>query len=87
MVVVLSSILLLAAIITTVVWIVLHKDGYSLEDPKKQFNFHPTLMIAGYITLSGFCNLTKKIHFRNVAFFNHNFSYNIFPFFSLKNHF
>lgn len=54
-VVVLSSILLLAAIVLTVFWIIYYKSGYSLEDKSKLFNFHPTLMIAGYITLSGFC--------------------------------
>jgi len=54
-VVVLSSILLLAAIVLTVFWIIYYRSGFSLDDPRKQFNFHPALMIAGYITLSGFC--------------------------------
>lgn len=54
-VVVLSSILLLAAFILTVVWIIYYRSSYSFEDKSKLFNFHPTLMIAGYITLSGFC--------------------------------
>ena len=54
-VVVFSSILLLASIVLTVFWIIYYKQGYSLEDKSKLFNFHPTLMIAGYITLSGFC--------------------------------
>jgi hypothetical protein len=55
LVVVLSSILLLAAIVMTVFWIIFYRQGYSLEDPIKQFNFHPTLMITGYITFAGFC--------------------------------
>lgn len=54
-VVVTSSILLLSAIVMTVFWVIFYRQGYSLEDPAKQFNFHPTLMIAGYITLAGFC--------------------------------
>ena len=58
-VVVLSSILLLAAIVLTVFWIIYYRGGYSLEDKTKLFNFHPTLMIAGYITLSGFCKWWK----------------------------
>src|SRR4051812_22798271 len=52
---VVSAILLLAAIVLTVFWIIYYKSGYSLEDKSKLFNFHPTLMIGGYITVSGFC--------------------------------
>jgi hypothetical protein len=55
-VVVVSSISPLAAIVMTVFWVIFYRQGYSLEDPAKQFNFHPTLMIGGYITLAGFCN-------------------------------
>lgn len=58
---VLSAILLLAAIVLTVFWIIYYKSGYSLEDKSKLWNFHPTLMIAGYITLSGFCKLCANI--------------------------
>lgn len=64
-VVVVSAILLLAAIVLTVFWIVYYQGGYSLEDKSKLFNFHPTLMIAGYITLSGFCKPFKRITFTN----------------------
>lgn len=56
-VVVFAAILLLASIVLTVFWIIYYKGGYSLEDKSKLFNFHPTLMIGGYITLSGFCKL------------------------------
>lgn len=64
-VVVVSAILLLAAIVLTVFWIVYYQGGYSLEDKSKLFNFHPTLMIAGYITLSGFCKPFERITFMN----------------------
>ncbi|XP_070490432.1 plasma membrane ascorbate-dependent reductase CYBRD1 isoform X1 [Chironomus tepperi] len=60
-VVVTSSILLLSSIVMTVFWVIFYRQGYSLEDPAKQFNFHPTLMIAGYITLAGFSVLLYRI--------------------------
>jgi tellurite resistance protein TehA-like permease len=59
-VVVVASILLLASIVLTVFWIIYYKSGYSLEDKSKLWNFHPTLMIAGYITLSGFCECRPR---------------------------
>lgn len=58
-VVVVSSILLLAAIVLTVFWIIYYRAGYSLDDKLKLFNFHPTLMIGGYITLAGFCKFVQ----------------------------
>lgn len=65
-VVVFSSILLLASIVLTVFWIIYYKGGYSLdttdnEQKKLLFNFHPTLMVAGYITLSGFCKSFRHV--------------------------
>ncbi|CAO1423674.1 unnamed protein product [Diamesa serratosioi] len=60
-VVVLSSILLLAALVLTVFWVIYYREGFSLDDPKKQFNFHPVLMVGGYITLSGFSILLYRI--------------------------
>lgn len=57
---VVSAILLLAAIVLTVFWIIYYKSGYSLEEKSLFFNFHPTLMIAGYITLSGLCESLDK---------------------------
>lgn len=60
-VVVFASILLLASIVLTVFWIIYYKGGYSLEDKSKLFNFHPTLMVGGYITLSGFCKPPSRL--------------------------
>ena len=66
-VVVTSSILLLSAIVMTVFWVIFYRQGYSLEDPAKEFNFHPTLMIAGYITFAGFCkSQTIKHHLLSI---------------------
>lgn len=43
------------AFVPSPTFMALYIGGYSLEDKNKLFNFHPTLMIAGYITFSGFC--------------------------------
>lgn len=70
-VVVFSAILLLASIVLTVFWIIYYKQGYSLEDKGKLFNFHPTLMIGGYITLSGFCEFSHANFFRQSSLIYH----------------
>lgn len=58
LVVVVSSILLIAASILTIFWVIFYRKGFSMDDPKLQFNLHPVLMVGGYITLSGFCKLS-----------------------------
>lgn len=56
LVVVLASILLLGSLGLTLFWVIQYRDGFAWrEDPKKQFNLHPVLMVAGFITFSGFC--------------------------------
>jgi len=61
-VVVLASILLLAALIMALFWTLYYGQGYDWnENPEKQFNLHPPLMIAGFITLSGFAMLLYRI--------------------------
>lgn len=45
----------------TVFWVIFYRTGYGLENPVKEFNFHPTLMVAGYITFAGFCKWKLKI--------------------------
>lgn len=55
LVVVVSSILLIAASVLTIFWTIYYRKGFNMDDPKLQFNLHPVLMIGGYITLSGFC--------------------------------
>lgn len=62
LVIVLSSLLLLAALVLVIFWSLHYRGGYAwTEDPKKQFNLHPSLMILGFITLSGFSMLLYRI--------------------------
>lgn len=58
LIVILSTILLVGVLVLTLFWILFYRDGFAWsDDPKLQFNLHPTLMVAGFITLSGFCKL------------------------------
>lgn len=53
---VLASILLLGSLALTLFWVMQYHGGFAWrEDPGKQFNLHPVLMVAGFITFSGFC--------------------------------
>uniref|UniRef100_A0A8D8LR62 Cytochrome b reductase 1 n=1 Tax=Cacopsylla melanoneura TaxID=428564 RepID=A0A8D8LR62_9HEMI len=67
LVIVLASLLLLAALVLVIFWSIHFREGYVLnaEDwktkPAKQFNYHPTLMILGFITFSGFSMLLYRI--------------------------
>lgn len=55
-VVILSSILLVGVLALTVFWIIYYRGKFAWSDqPDIQFNLHPVLMIAGFITFSGFC--------------------------------
>jgi hypothetical protein len=56
LVVVLASLLLLGALTITLFWVLYYRAGFAwTENPKLQFNLHPVLMVAGFITFSGFC--------------------------------
>jgi hypothetical protein len=58
LVVVLASLLLLASLTLSLFWVLYYRGGFTwTEDPKHQFNLHPVLMVAGFITFSGFCKL------------------------------
>lgn len=58
-VIVLSTILLIGAVVLTLFWVIYYRGGFAWsENPKIQFNLHPVLMVGGFITLSGFCKLT-----------------------------
>jgi hypothetical protein len=58
LVVVLASLLLLGSLTITLFWALYYRGGFTwTEDPKHQFNLHPVLMVAGFITFSGFCKL------------------------------
>lgn len=55
-VVVLSTILLIGALVLTLFWVIYYRGGFAWsENPEIQFNLHPVLMVGGFITLSGFC--------------------------------
>lgn len=54
--VIISSALLVGATALTLFWVIYYRDGFAWsENTKIQFNLHPVLMVAGFITLSGFC--------------------------------
>ncbi|XP_026474522.1 cytochrome b reductase 1-like [Ctenocephalides felis] len=62
MVTVLSSVLLVGSLALTLFWVLYYRDGFAwTEDPKKQFNLHPVLMVAGFITFSGFSILLYRV--------------------------
>ncbi|ENN83480.1 hypothetical protein YQE_00162, partial [Dendroctonus ponderosae] len=62
LVVVLSSVLLLGSLGLTLFWVIQYRGGFAWrEDPKRQFNLHPVLMVAGFITFSGFSVLLYRI--------------------------
>lgn len=62
LIVVLSSLLLLAALVLVLFWALYYRKGFAWnENPTQQFNLHPTLMIAGFISFSGFSILLYRI--------------------------
>ncbi|XP_066998243.1 lysosomal membrane ascorbate-dependent ferrireductase CYB561A3 isoform X2 [Anabrus simplex] len=69
-VVVLASLLLLGALTVTVFWVLFYHNGFAWrENPTLQFNLHPVLMVAGFISFSGFsmllyriCRCCRRIH-------------------------
>lgn len=68
LIVILSTILLVGVLILTLFWVMYYRDGLGWQDnAQKQFNLHPFLMIAGYITLSGFCMYLSLIWFTGLT--------------------
>ncbi|XP_041977039.1 plasma membrane ascorbate-dependent reductase CYBRD1-like isoform X6 [Aricia agestis] len=63
LVITLATILLIGVSALTVFWMFFYREGYGWADdiPEKQFNLHPTLMVAGFITFSGFSVLLYRI--------------------------
>nr|XP_053625023.1 plasma membrane ascorbate-dependent reductase CYBRD1-like isoform X2 [Plodia interpunctella] len=63
LVITLATILLIGVSALTIFWVFYYHDGYSWADgsPERQFNLHPTLMVAGFITFSGFSVLLYRI--------------------------
>ncbi|XP_056638316.1 lysosomal membrane ascorbate-dependent ferrireductase CYB561A3-like isoform X1 [Diorhabda sublineata] len=61
-VVVCASILLLGSLGLTLFWVIQYRGGFAWRDePAKEFNLHPVLMVAGFITFSGFSILLYRI--------------------------
>lgn len=56
LVIILSAVLLVGALVLTLFWVIYYRGGFAWnENPQLQFNLHPVLMVAGFVTLSGFC--------------------------------
>ncbi|XP_032572152.1 cytochrome b reductase 1 isoform X6 [Drosophila sechellia] len=79
LIVILSTILLVGVLVLTLFWVMFYRDGFAWsESPKQQFNLHPILMIAGFVTLSGFsiliyrlCRCVKQIYVKLIHMFFH----------------
>lgn len=63
LVITLATVLLIGVSGLTIFWTLYYRDGYAWdgEIPEKQFNLHPTLMVAGFVTFSGFSVLLYRI--------------------------
>ncbi|XP_037974076.2 plasma membrane ascorbate-dependent reductase CYBRD1 isoform X4 [Plutella xylostella] len=63
LVITLATVLLLGVSGLTVFWILYYREGFGWADdiPEKQFNLHPALMVAGFVTFSGFSVLLYRI--------------------------
>lgn len=52
----LAIILLVGALVLVLFWVLWYRGGFAwTENVQLEFNLHPVLMIAGFITFSGFC--------------------------------
>ncbi|KAL5286605.1 CYBRD1 family protein [Megaselia abdita] len=79
LIVILSTILLVGVLVLTLFWIMFYRGGFAWsENPTLQFNLHPTLMIAGFITFTGFsillyrlCRCLKHIYVKLAHMFFH----------------
>ncbi|EDW08346.1 plasma membrane ascorbate-dependent reductase CYBRD1 isoform X1 [Drosophila mojavensis] len=79
LIVILSTILLVGVLILALFWVMFYRGGFAWsEKPLKQFNLHPILMIAGFVTLSGFsilvyrlCRCVKHIYVKLIHMFFH----------------
>ncbi|CAL8074978.1 unnamed protein product [Orchesella dallaii] len=59
---VLTSIFLVASLVLVLFWVFMYRGGYAWqENPPKEFNWHPTLMVAGFIFFSGFSMLFYRM--------------------------
>ncbi|CAG7836587.1 unnamed protein product [Allacma fusca] len=57
-----TGIFLTASLVLVIFWVMMYRGGYAWQsEPKKEFNFHPTLMVAGFIFFSGFSMLFYRM--------------------------
>ncbi|XP_034242076.1 cytochrome b reductase 1 isoform X2 [Thrips palmi] len=62
LVVALAIILLIGALVLVLFWVLYYRGGFAWnENPTLEFNLHPVLMIAGFITFSGFSMLLYRV--------------------------
>ncbi|CAG9585309.1 unnamed protein product [Danaus chrysippus] len=63
LIITLATVLLIGVSGLTIFWTFFYREGYGWADdiPEKQFNLHPTLMVAGFVTFSGFSVLLYRI--------------------------
>uniref|UniRef100_A0A1A9X3J8 Cytochrome b561 domain-containing protein n=1 Tax=Glossina brevipalpis TaxID=37001 RepID=A0A1A9X3J8_9MUSC len=62
LIVILSTILLIGVLVLTLFWVIFYRGGFAWsENPQLQFNLHPVLMVAGFITFSGFSILLYRL--------------------------
>ncbi|XP_046866211.1 lysosomal membrane ascorbate-dependent ferrireductase CYB561A3 isoform X3 [Drosophila willistoni] len=79
LIIILSTILLVGVLVLTLFWVMFYRGGFAWsESPLQQFNLHPILMVAGFITLSGFsillyrlCRCVKHIYVKVIHMFFH----------------
>ncbi|OXA58732.1 cytochrome b reductase 1 isoform X3 [Folsomia candida] len=57
-----TSVLLIASLVLVLFWIFMYRGSYAWqENPRIEFNWHPTLMIGGFIFCSGFSMLFYRM--------------------------
>ncbi|KAJ1526899.1 hypothetical protein ONE63_008451 [Megalurothrips usitatus] len=62
LVVSLAIVLLVGSLVLVLFWVMQYREGFAwTENPAKEFNLHPVLMVAGFITFSGFSMLLYRI--------------------------
>ncbi|KAL0268656.1 UNVERIFIED_CONTAM: hypothetical protein PYX00_010505 [Menopon gallinae] len=61
-VITLTSLLLISTVSLVLFWALYYREGFAWRDnPQKEFNLHPVLMVTGFIFFSGFSLLLYRI--------------------------
>ncbi|KAI5636317.1 eukaryotic cytochrome b561 domain-containing protein [Phthorimaea operculella] len=64
LIITLATVLLIGVSALTIFWAYFYRGNFAWndeKDPEKQFNLHPVLMVAGFVTFSGFSVLLYRI--------------------------